>query len=138
MRNILTLILIISISSLNVNLYETEPYVELDWTKIEIGKIEIAFIDNISKSSFISIFLDNSTYQVQLMSNCAFGSNKVRCLITPNDISGDSDNKDYKFYYKLKYRNSDGNIESASVTVAINNGSYIKFYMTFFILLFIF
>ena len=137
MRNILTLILIISISSLNVNLYETEPYVELDWTKIEIGKIEIAFIDNISKGSFKSIYLDNSTYQVQLMSNCAFGSNKVRCLITPNDISGDPDNKDYKFYYKLKYI-SDIGVESASVTVAINNGSYIKFYMTFFILLFIF
>ena len=139
MRNILSIILIITIASLDINFYETESYVELDWTKIDIGKIEVTFIDNISKDSFQSIYLFNSTYTIQLLSNCAFGNNKIRCLITSNDITGDPDNKDYKFYYKLEYiYDDDGTKESAFVTVAVNNGSYIKFYLIFLILLFIF
>ena len=79
MRNIISIILIITIASLDINFYETESYVELDWTKIDIGKIEVTFIDNISKDSFQSIYLFNSTYTIQLLSNCAFGNNKIRC-----------------------------------------------------------
>ncbi len=141
MRNILSIILIITIASLDINFYETESYVELDWTKIDIGKIEVTFIDNISKDSFQSIYLFNSTYTIQLLSNCAFGNNKIRCLITSNDITGDPDNKDHKFYYKLEYIYGVTNNtpkESAYVTVAVNNGSYIKFNLIFLILLFIF
>jgi hypothetical protein len=46
---------------------------------------------------FSSIYLDNSTYNVQLILNCAFGNNKVSCLITPDDISGDPDIKIINF-----------------------------------------
>ena len=42
---------------------------------------------------FSSIYLDNSIYNVQLILNCAFGSNKIRCFITLDDISGDPDIK---------------------------------------------
>ena len=139
MKNILTFLLIISITSLDIDFYATEPYVELDWTKIDIGKIEITFIDDISKNTFDEIYLYNSTYKI-LLQNCAFGLKKVRCLITSNDITGDPDNKDYKFYYKLQYieRKSKKIIEKAYVTIAVNNGSFIKFNLVFLIFLIIF
>ena len=138
MRNILSIILIISITSLDIDFYATEPYVELDWTKIDIGKIEITFIDDITKDTFEEIYLYNSTYKI-LLQNCAFGLKKVRCLITSNDITGDPDNKDYKFYYKLQYLVSlTKEIEKAYVTIAVNNGSFIKFNLVFLIFLIIF
>ena len=138
MKNILTFLLIISITSLDIDFYATEPYVELDWTKINIGKIEITFIDDISKNTFDEIYLYNSTYKIKLQ-NCAYGIKKVRCLITSNDITGDPDNKDYKFYYKLQYIVSlTKEIEKAYVTIAVNNGSFIKFNLVFLIFLIIF
>ena len=138
MKNILTFLLIISITSLDIDFYATEPYVELDWTKINIGKIEITFIDDISKNTFDEIYLYNSTYKIKLQ-NCAYGIKKVRCLITSNDITGDPDNKDYKFYYKLQYLVSQiKEIEKAYVTIAVNNGSFIKFNLVFLIFLIIF
>jgi len=138
MKNILTFLLIISITSLDIDFYATEPYVELDWTKINIGKIEITFIDDISKNTFDEIYLYNSTYKIKLQ-NCAYGIKKVRCLITSNDITGDPDNKDYKFYYKLQYLVSlTKEIEKAYVTIAVNNGSFIKFNLVFLIFLIIF
>ena len=138
MKNILTFLLIISITSLDIDFYATEPYVELDWTKIDIGKIEITFIDDITKDTFEEIYLYNSTYKI-LLQNCAFGLKKVRCLITSNDITGDPDNKDYKFYYKLQYLVSlTKEIEKAYVTIAVNNGSFIKFNLVFLIFLIIF
>ena len=138
MNNILIFLLIISITSLDIDFYATEPYVELDWTKINIGKIEITFIDDISKNTFDEIYLYNSTYKIKLQ-NCAYGIKKVRCLITSNDITGDPDNKDYKFYYKLQYLVSlTKEIEKAYVTIAVNNGSFIKFNLVFLIFLIIF
>ena len=138
MKNILTFLLIISITSLDIDFYATEPYVELDWTKINIGKIEITFIDDITKNTFDEIYLYNSTYKIKLQ-NCAYGIKKVRCLITSNDITGDPDNKDYKFYYKLQYLVSlTKEIEKAYVTIAVNNGSFIKFNLVFLIFLIIF
>ena len=138
MKNLLIFLLIISITSLDIDFYATEPYVELDWTKIDIGKIEITFIDDISKNTFEEIYLYNSTYKI-LLQNCAFGLKKVRCLITSNDITGDPDNKDYKFYYKLQYLVSlTKEIEKAYVTIAVNNGSFIKFNLVFLIFLIIF
>ena len=138
MNNILIFLLIISITSLDIDFYATEPYVELDWTKIDIGKIEITFIDDITKDTFEEIYLYNSTYKI-LLQNCAFGLKKVRCLITSNDITGDPDNKDYKFYYKLQYLVSlTKEIEKAYVTIAVNNGSFIKFNLVFLIFLIIF
>ena len=138
MKNLLIFLLIISITSLDIDFYATEPYVELDWTKIDIGKIEITFIDDITKDTFEEIYLYNSTYKI-LLQNCAFGLKKVRCLITSNDITGDPDNKDYKFYYKLQYLVSlTKEIEKAYVTIAVNNGSFIKFNLVFLIFLIIF
>ena len=138
MKNLLIFLLIISITSLDIDFYATEPYVELDWTKIDIGKIEITFIDDITKDTFEEIYLYNSTYKI-LLQNCAFGLKKVRCLITSNDITGDPDNKDYKFYYKLEYIVSlTKEIEKAYVTIAVNNGSFIKFNLVFLIFLIIF
>ena len=39
----------------------------------------------------------NLKNKVLLISNCAFGSNKVRCVITPYYISGDPDIKILNF-----------------------------------------
>ena len=52
-------------------------------------------------------------------------------------ITGDPDNKQYKYYYRLMYELNDNNntIESTYVTVSVNNGFIFK--SSLFLLIFL-
>ena len=129
------------ILTLNINLYSTEPYVDLDWTKIDISRIEISFLENISRSEFKRIFLTNETSanEIDIINNCFFYTNIIRCIISPNIITGDPDNKQYKYYYRLMYQlidnENNSSIESTYVTVSVNNGFIFK--SSLFLLIFL-
>jgi hypothetical protein len=116
--------------------YLTEPYVDLDWTKIAVSKIEVHFINEISRSDFKRIYLTNSTSgnEIDIINNCFFYSNSIRCFVSPKVVNGDPDNKKYKFYYRLMYEDSEGN-KSSYVTISVNNGFIIKYSLFFLIFL---
>lgn len=123
----------------NINHYSTESYIDLDWTKIKVSKIEVYFIDDISRSNFKRIYLTNGTIddEIDITNHCFFYTRLIRCIVSPTIINGEPNNKKYKYYYRLKYQLKNDTIESAYVTVSVNNGFIIK-YSLFFLLFLLF
>jgi hypothetical protein len=144
MKILYLLILLTQIFTLEIDHFLTPSLVELDWTKKDLEKLEIYFIESIDQGKFRSINLKNGTYTISIMKNCAYGINLIRCIISSSMIRGDPQNKDDKFYYSLKYsydHNDTSNIkeEDGHIIVTVNNEYFIQFnYYLILILLFLF
>lgn len=114
----------------------TPPYQEMNFNDVDNGKIYFYFTENINSSYFYSIYLTNSSKTATLYSNtststssnlCTFYSKLVRCIVPHKELYADNNNKNHKFYYKLKYKLDNTNNEySGLVTVAVNNGNFLK------------
>lgn len=139
MKILYLLILLTQIFTLEIDHYLTPSLVELDWTKKDLEKLEIYFIESIDQNSFQYINLKNGSFTIQITKNCAFGINFIRCIISPSMIRGDPQNKDFKFYYSVKYKCEDVPEEDGYVIVTVNNEYFIQFkYYLILILLFLF
>jgi hypothetical protein len=138
MKILYLLILLTQIFTIEIDHYLTPSLVELDWTKKDLEKIEIYFIEPIEQINFQSINLKNGSITIDISKNCAYGNNFFRCIISPSMIRGDPQNKDFKFYYSLKYF-YEFNEEDGYVIVAVNNEYFMQFnYYLILILLFLF
>ena len=124
--------------SLTINHYETSPYVNLNWEEIELGKLEITFIEEINRDQFRRIYLVNGTSEINIIDNCDFRAKTIKCLLSAKTVGAESNNKNYKFYYRVFYENKDRLKTDAFIIVAVSKSYFIKLRFFIFLLFLIF
>ena len=124
--------------SLTINHYETSPYVNLNWEEIELGKLEITFIEEINRTQFRRIYLVNGTSEINIIDNCDFRAKTIKCLLSAKTVGAESNNKNYKFYYRVFYEDNYMNKTDAFIIVAVSKSYFIKLRFFIFLLFLIF
>ena len=124
--------------SQTINHYETSPYVNLNWEEIELGKLEITFIEEINRDQFRRIYLVNGTNDINIIDNCDFRAKTIKCLLSAKTVGAESNNKNYKFYYRVFYENKDRLKTDAFIIVAVSKSYFIKLRFFIFLLFLIF
>ena len=128
----------LSLSQIIINHYETSPYVNLNWEEIELGKLEITFINEINRTQFRRIYLVNGTSDINIIDNCDFRAKTIKCLLSAKTVGAESNNKNYKFYYRVFYENKDRLKTDAFIIVAVSKSYFIKLRFFIFLLFLIF
>ena len=128
----------LSLSQIIINHYETSPYVNLNWEEIELGKLEITFINEINRTQFRRIYLVNGTSEINIIDNCDFRAKTIKCLLSAKTVGAESNNKNYKFYYRVFYENKDRLKTDAFIIVAVSKSYFIKLRFFIFLLFLIF
>ena len=121
-----------------INHYETSPYVNLNWEEIELGKLEITFIEEINRTQFRRIYLVNGTSEINIIDNCDFRAKTIKCLLSAKTVGAESNNKNYKFYYRVFYEDNEENKTDAFIIVAVSKSYFIKLRFFIFLLFLIF
>ena len=139
MRRIFLIILITLTTSLNIDESTTEPYVEMDFLEKDKYNFTLNFDSDIST---LTVALVNGTQSCS--PDCILSGKSANCTLEGKDCQADKDNRNYKFYYAVRYNPNSTSIladktngELAYVTVAINSSSFIRsflFFLSFLIL----
>ena len=128
----------LSLSQIIINHYETSPYVNLNWEEIELGKLEITFINEINRTQFRRIYLVNGTSEINIIDNCDFRAKTIKCLLSAKTVGAESNNKNYKFYYRVFYEDNYRLKTDAFIIVAVSKSYFIKLRFFIFLLFLIF
>jgi hypothetical protein len=129
-----------------VDNYNTEPYYSFDWLDKDDDTYKITFTDaDATVKTYFSYLYNNSKVCVP---KCEAEGKTLSCKLKGSDCGGDPDNPTYKYYYSAYYAVSSSTFNEsmtadkikelvdggsggtdAYVTVAVCDGSFLKYSM---------